>query len=264
MEDLVNCTEINDSDDEVLGLNDNPVHIRPFNKKESTPNYPSDVGGDWTVYNGRGGRKKRIPKHQISSDGPRMKPIALGSQIIDLSQVNVIESDGTKKYHRMKSVSDVRGFVVNIQDATNFDIDLDVSADIHERYREVISNHYTYKDMPPDYYSRPDLAKAMALPPKVGTTYRCRLKGIGINPNNESWRVTKAFCEVIKLLNRSDYWVTCTLSDIDVYERLLVDIYVHTASGVINLCDYLLNHRGGDPNPLFVPYVGKKERTVRK
>lgn len=263
----MNCTEISDSDDEVLGLDDTPVSIRPFQRQLPSPVFTTHSkpsgSNDWTVYKGRGMRKRQ------HCGNATFRPTMLESgksnmEIIDVSHINVIGCDAPKKYRRMKDTPDVRGFVVNVHDATNFDIDLHVSADTHERYREVISNHYTYKDMPPDYYTAPDLAKVMAMVPKVGTTYRCRLKGIGINSNTDTWKATKIFCEVINLFNRSDHWITCTLSDIDVYERLLVEIYVHTASGVVNLCDYLLGLCKDDPKPLFSPYIGKKDRSSRK
>lgn len=256
MEHIVNCTETDDSDDEVLGLNDAPVNIRPFQRLISSSVFaapskpPGD--GDWKVYTGRGARKRQ----QIT----KLEASAPNTGIIDVSQINMIGPEATKKYRRMKDTPDVRGFIANVHDATNFDIDLSASFDVHERYREVISNHYTYKDMPPDYYTHPDISKVSTMVPKMGTTYRCRLKGVGINPNTDTWKAAKILCEVINLLNRADSWVTCTLSDIDVYSRLLVDIYVHTASGTVNLCEHLLSHCKDDPNPLFFPYLGKKAR----
>ena len=62
-------------------------------------------------------------------------------------------------------------------------------------------------------------------------------------------------CHKVKqLIDRTDGWVICRLSDIDVYNRLLVDVDVHTCNGPIDLCDYLLSKMINEENPIFYPY----------
>src|SRR5436853_236486 len=60
--------------------------------------------------------------------------------------INVTNSrpENHNKYQRLKELRNVIGFVVNVHDATNFDIDLDMA--YHEKYQDVISNQYTYQD----------------------------------------------------------------------------------------------------------------------
>jgi len=45
-----------------------------------------------------------------------------------------------------------------------------------------------------------------------------------------------------------------------VYQRLLIDIFVHTATGTINLHDHLLEKVSTDNKPIFFQYSNKKER----
>src|SRR5438093_13258918 len=55
-----------------------------------------------------------------------------------------------KKYIRLSEVENIIGFIVNIHDTTNFDIDLNIPDSIVERYKEVISNKYIYQDLGPN------------------------------------------------------------------------------------------------------------------
>lgn len=172
--------------------------------------------------------------------------------------------DKINKYQRMREVRGVTGFIVNIHDATNFDIDLDIVPQLHERYCDVISNQYTYQDLGEDFLENPDLNR-LRVAPEVGTTYRCRLKGVGINqlPSSEhTWKSNQMCVNVKQLIDRTDGWVTCTLSDIDVYQRLLVDIVIYTSNGPINLRDYLLVKMKDEDNPIFYPYSGQRLHTL--
>ena len=60
------------------------------------------------------------------------------------------------------------GFVVNIHDALNFDIDLCLEPEEQKKYNHVLSMDYTYSQSAHVYN---------------GKTHRCRLKGIGIKKN---------------------------------------------------------------------------------
>lgn len=168
--------------------------------------------------------------------------------------------DNINKYQRMKEIRDITGFIVNVHDATNFDIDLDISLELHEKYQNVISNQYTYQDLDDNFLENPEMNR-LEIKPEIGTTYRCRLRGIGINQLGTMEHTLKSnqMCiDVKQLIDRSDGWVICTLSDIDVYKRLLVDINIQTSNGSINLRDYLLYKMKDEPNPLFYQYSGKK------
>jgi len=103
-------------------------------------------------------------------------------EIISIEQNKILSFGDSKpnKYQRMREVKNVTGFIVNVHDATNFDIDLEISAELHEKYRDVICNQYTYQDLGEDFLENPDMDR-LRVSPEIGTTYRCRLKGVGIN-----------------------------------------------------------------------------------
>lgn len=55
---------------------------------------------------------------------------------------------------------------------------------------------------------------------KNGTSFRCRLKKIDtVKP------IDNILDEVSTLVNYNDGWVSCEISDVDIYNRLLVEIY---------------------------------------
>jgi hypothetical protein len=165
-------------------------------------------------------------------------------------------------YQRMREPHNVTGFIVNVHDATNFDIDLEIPTELHDKYRDVISNQYTYQDLGYDFLENPDLNRTSQITPCIGTTYRCRLRGVGINMSSHmhTWKSNQMCVEIKQLIDRTDGWVTCVLSDIDVYQRLLVDIVINTCQGPINLGDYLLTRASEEDHPIFYPYSGKRDR----
>lgn len=175
------------------------------------------------------------------------------------------------KYHKMQEIHNVIGFVVNVHDPTNFDIDFKFEDDkTAYKYCHVISNKYTYTDLTDNFKlsascdseadASYDIEKLMDnnFPGlKTGTAYRCRLRGIGIQQNqipSHKWRSNQLKLEIINLIDRADGWITCNLSDIDVYKRLLVDITINTCNGPIDLCQYLLTRMKGEENPIFFQY----------
>jgi hypothetical protein len=111
------------------------------------------------------------------------------------------------------------GFIVNVHDSINFDIDIILSNDDDRRtleslgYRHVVTNDYAYLDL--------DTGQKV-----VGTTYRCRLRGIVKEPQcRKSARLFRMSAHNIRrLIDRCDGWVECTIHDVDYYSRLLVDI----------------------------------------
>lgn len=149
----------------------------------------------------------------------------------------------SRQYLKLSPISNVNGYVVQVHDATNFDIDLDLSPHLLSRYTEVISNEYQYKTTSdPAWYSRPQDA---VLTERVGKTYRCRLRGVGLNPRvpyaAHSRRALDIKEEIRKLFDRADGWCSCTVSDVDVYSRLLIDVVLKVEDKSIKLKDYLLN-----------------------
>lgn len=143
-------------------------------------------------------------------------------------------------YQKPVCIYGIKGFIVNVHDATNYDIDLDIPEKIGNKYGNVISNSYTYKDLGYDFSGGFSLCPELE---KKGKTYRCRLKGVGINHHNSwknIWKQNQCSVEIKQLIDRTDGWVTCNLYNVDIYKRLLVDVIINTPSEKINLREFLL------------------------
>lgn len=110
----------------------------------------------------------------------------------------------------------VPGFVVNVHDAINFDIDLTLTPQQLNRFSRVIHNEYQYRD---------ELGNS-----KVGRAFRCRLKGIQLSNcyprrnKSRSQSMKNATKTMKRMINRSNGWIICGVSEVDVYNRLLVDL----------------------------------------
>jgi len=194
------------------------------------------------------------------------------------------------KYKKYREINNVIGFVVNVHNATNYDIDLILPQHIHDKYKTVIINNYSYNEV--DEYLN------IQNEVKYASTYRCRLKGIGINydynnlnPANKtnisksvrSSDDVRSFDDLLKkepqttshssnysltidikqLIDRTDGWVLCKISDIDVYKRLLVEIIVPTTDD-INLKSLILDKMKNYDKPLYYPYVFKQNKPILK
>ena len=148
------------------------------------------------------------------------------------------------------NVQKLEGFVVNVHDSTNFDIDL--NPELKESTR-VISNEYTYQDF--DFIPKWNSES----PIKTGTSYRCRLRGVGINQSaqSRSSRLHKTCISVRQLIDRSDGWVTCFMHNVDIYNRLLVDIIVNTSTGPVDVREFILSQDEMEHSPLFYRYFKK-------
>lgn len=138
------------------------------------------------------------------------------------------------RYTHHESTENIVGYIVNVHDAVNYDIDLLFDDALRKKYWNVITNNYVY--MEDDQVARDSI------------TYRCRLKGIGINtPGSfdgkmnsptvkgktraskkprkfQSPALREATINMIRQFDRFNGWVICTVSDVDVYRRLLITI----------------------------------------
>lgn len=169
-----------------------------------------------------------------------------------------LNSDPIKtKYQRMEEINNVKGFVVNVHGPTDFDIDFDIPDDVAKRYNNVISHKYIYKDIDINYNFPSDNILSHSSE-KEGKVYRCRLRKIGLQKNNNKsfmWKSNQLLMEIKHLIDRTDGWVRCNLLDIDVYQRLLIDIIIDTKNGPINVTDYLLNRMKSEEEPIFFEYA---------
>ncbi len=154
------------------------------------------------------------------------------------------------RYIHHEEITNVVGYVVNVHDAVNYDIDLILPDELVKRYQNVITNQYTY--------TREVDSKSEEV---TGMTFRCRLKGIGINarqsemarrrPNRKmsSPALREATISMIRQFDRFNGWVICTISDVDVYRRLLVTLYDPVSKR--DLREILF----ADPTGSFSPYL---------
>lgn len=161
------------------------------------------------------------------------------------------------KYQRMEEIKDMKGFVVNVHGPTDFDIHFQLPDDVIKKYDNVIFHNYTYKDIDVNY-EFPSNNMLSHSGQKEGKAYRCRLRGIGLKKtDNKSflWKSNQLSTEIKHLIDRTDGWIRCNLLDIDVYQRLLIDVMIDTQNGSINLTDYLLNRMKSENDPIFFEYI---------
>ena len=160
------------------------------------------------------------------------------------------------KYRKYREINNVIGFIVNVHNATNYDIDLLLPQNIHDKYKNVIINSYTYQELDDNLNICSDI--------KTGSTYRCRLKGVGIDYNTKTINNPKNYTiniDIKQIIDRTNGMVLCNISDIDVYKRLLVEIIVPTSTEDINIKNYVLKNMKTEAYPLYYPYVFKYKKT---
>lgn len=167
--------------------------------------------------------------------------------------------DSSNRYYHYKEIDNLVGYVVNIHDAVNYDIDLFLSDELKTRYSNVITNTYTYQD---------DSGF------NVGVAYRCRLKGIGLHqtkkrPDDFSFRrkrhnanenriIRLAQIDMTKQIDRQNGWVLCNISDVDVYKRLLVTLMDPITKDDLSLILLKSEYRSCF-RPYGIPYIKLKE-----
>ena len=148
----------------------------------------------------------------------------------------------------------VTGYVVNIYDALNYDIDFPyVDKTQHKVLSQAIQNVYCYKN----------IMKCGAMSNELqGCSYRCRLNGIEMNAKTYNRRQIKMYTHDIKQwVDRVDGWVHCWIRGVDIYQRLLIDLYLPKVD--VNLCDYLLLKLNDDHTVPFHKYHTNKAKYKR-
>lgn len=180
----------------------------------------------------------------------------------EVKKLNNSKNQKIQKYQKLKKINNIKGYVVNIHDAINFDIDLDLDNNLKQKYKNVIQNKYSYKKLNQNIIFNLDLEQINYLNLIKSNTYRCRLRGIGINQysknnfNNTNHQNYIMTILVKKIINMSNGWIICHLTDIDIYQRLLIDIYIPNMN--INLSSFLLNQMKKYEDPIFYEYNSKK------
>lgn len=152
------------------------------------------------------------------------------------------------------------GFIVNIYDALNYDIDfpyIDKTTRNSKMLEPVIHNKYSYKHI---------LNNGTLTAESMGTSYRCRLNGIEINNSTYNRKILKQYTtDVKKIIDRVDGWCECYFRGVDVFNRLLIDVKINQIN--INLCEHLLTKSDADANQPYVKYQTRKlkfkNRTIK-
>lgn len=186
------------------------------------------------------------------------------------NDINTISHDNTINYQKHPEISNVVGFIVNIHDAVNYDIDLFLTEEQRLRYEDVIKDPYDYVDIHRrDIEDRVPTIDEAHKHQLSSTAYRCRLKGVGINSKNLNHRsydrniygknIMHASIHVCRIVDRCGGWVICNVTDIDVYRRLLVDIFVPVHQ-IIDVRLMLLAFAHDEYGGIFYPYGRKCQR----
>lgn len=132
----------------------------------------------------------------------------------------------------------VSGFVVNVYDAINLDIDLELTSELKTRYGNVYVNKYDYVDV--------GVAIDNILSDRVrseeqitSNTYRCHLYGLKLH--RELRGSTRQPYAIAKMwLARTQGNVVVEVGDIDVFSRILVKVYDPVTNECLN--DLLLKY----------------------
>lgn len=150
-----------------------------------------------------------------------------------------------KTYTKLQVIRNVPGFIVNSYDGTNYDIDIIFPEGIEELYEDkVITNPY-------EFFER---ATCECPPVKMNRkTYRCRLKGIKTNNKVKSDPdlMKKISNDVLNFKNRCNGWVFLNIGDIDVFKRMLVEMFDPISGESLN--QVLLNPDFKDMYTIYHP-----------
>ena len=142
---------------------------------------------------------------------------------------------------------EIKGFVVNVHGATNFDIDMELPP-YWTTPVPVISNDYSYLALPENFVYNPGNGNVSAFQTRWSKAYRCHLRGVTVHSLatfDDNLKNAQLTVDVKKLLDRSDNWVSCRITDIDGYKRFLVDITITVPSGeTIDMRTFTLQQSG--------------------
>jgi hypothetical protein len=128
------------------------------------------------------------------------------------------------------------GFVVNVHDPLNYDIDIMVSPETKDGIASIILGYADYRDYK-------FITRTPSDNPTTRKAYRCRLRGVVRRPDNSKLRAyrsfrppsfmnsptgrgldRKAWTLITQHVDSSNGWVICSIIGVDRYRRVLVDI----------------------------------------
>lgn len=112
-------------------------------------------------------------------------------------------------------------YVVAIRDPLNFHLDIYWPSNVAERYSNALKYEYSF------------VSEELDNNVHVRSTYSCHLKGVEIvsdddqqsNPSVHTSNMKEAYILMSKCILRSGGWVLVSVSDIDIYRRVLVNVF---------------------------------------
>ncbi len=126
-------------------------------------------------------------------------------------------------YQKLPTVKETYlAYVVAIRDPLNIHLDIYWSPELAERYSSALHYDYTFvsEELDKSIHTRP--------------AYSCHLRGIEIISTDPSatgasqiysHNMKEAYIEVSKNIIRTGGWVLVSISDIDIYRRILVNVF---------------------------------------
>lgn len=123
-------------------------------------------------------------------------------------------------YQKLPTVKETYlAYVVAIRDPLNLHLDIYWPPEIAERYISALHYEYTFisEELDKTVYTR--------------NAYSCHLRGIEIADDSN---MKEAYIEVSKNIIRTSGWVLVSVSDIDIYRRILVNVFEVVSRKSIN------------------------------
>lgn len=174
------------------------------------------------------------------------------------SSYNIYEVNNVNPYKKLDDIKNIYGFVVNIQDVLNFDIDFNQGEEYNNHIgtnnageTNIFLHNYKSVHLHKKMYEYVEYKENFEETwTKKGYTYRCHLRGIDIigrktkeeKTEREKKIIFSAKNDIDKLIKNNNRWVVCNLGDIDIYNRILIDLFIITEQGhKINLANHLID-----------------------
>lgn len=132
------------------------------------------------------------------------------------------------------------GFIVNMQDSTTFEIDINFTKDRNSPdfpWKKATVRSYSYIPLRRHHFTHGCSIKDEQC--LEGFSYKCRIRGLGVL-RDDLQQLTRVNYLVKKLINEHDGQVRVNVHGIDQFDRLLVDVNLVSGKKCINLCEYLI------------------------
>lgn len=120
-------------------------------------------------------------------------------------------------YRKLERKGPYLGFITQVYDSANFDIDIDMPSEVRDSYKDVYAKGYIAIDMDEPRVSSKRLK-----------SYRCRIRGIVVDKNrrdrNSTTSARLALAKIERRAKLYNSWVLCYVNEIDQYNRILVEL----------------------------------------